>query len=108
MATDEQMESYANSLPPIYREILAAFPRLDPSRKQGYGLAFQTLEVGLEGFSLGDIILACKQLANRDIVKIKHEIFMHPTQLGERLIGILTGRSAPRASQVPTLPELPK
>ena len=43
MATDEQMESYANSLPPIYREILAAFPRLDPSPKQGYGLAFQTL-----------------------------------------------------------------
>ena len=27
MATDEQMESYANSLPPIYREILAGESR---------------------------------------------------------------------------------
>ena len=43
MATDEQLKSYAESLPSIYREILTAFPRMEPNRRQGYGLAFQTL-----------------------------------------------------------------
>ena len=107
MATDEQLKSYAESLPSIYREILTAFPRLEPFRKQGYGLAFQTLDAGLEDCSLGEIIQACEQLAKHDIVNIKHKIFVHPTQLGERLIGIITGQSAPEVRQVPELPALP-
>ena len=106
IATDEQLKSYAELLPSIYREILIAFPRLEPYRKPGYGLAFQTLAVGLEDFSLGQIIQACEQLERQSLVKIKHKIFVHPTQLGERLIGIITGRSAPVA-QVPELPALP-
>ncbi len=106
MATDEQLKSYAKSLPPIYREILTAFPRLEPGRKQGYGLAFQTLEVDLKSYNLGEIVQACEQLEQRELVEVKHKIFVHPTQLGERLIGIITGQSAP-VIQVPELPVLP-
>lgn len=106
MATDEQLKSYAESLPSIYREILTSFPRMEPNRKQGYGLAFQTLAADLDSFRLGEIILACEQLEQRNLVEIKHKIFVHPTQLGERLIGIITGQSAPIV-QVPELPALP-
>lgn len=106
MATDEQLKSYAESLPSIYREILTSFPRMEPNRRQGYGLAFQTLAADLDNFRLGEIILACEQLEQRNLVEIKHKIFVHPTQLGERLIGIITGQSAPIV-QVPELPALP-
>ena len=58
MATEEELRHYAESLPPIYREILGAFPRLEPSRKQGYGLAFQTLAVDFERPSKRDSTLA--------------------------------------------------
>ncbi len=106
MATDEQLKSYAESLPPIYREILTAFPRLEPGRKQGYGLAFQTLEVDLKSYNLGEIVQACEQLQQHELVEVKHKIFVHPTQLGEHLIGIITGHNAP-VIQVPELPALP-
>ena len=110
MATDEQLKSYAESLPPIYREILAAFPRIEPARKQGFGLAFQTLSTDFEsrhtGFTLGEIIQACQALEQQHIVEIKHRIFAYPTQLGERLIGVLTGQHTPEVL-VPELPSPP-
>ncbi len=106
MATDEQLKSYTESLPPIYREILAAFPRIAPSRGPGYGQTYQTLEVDLESYSFGEIIQACKLLEQRDIVEIKHTNFVCPTELGERLIGIITGQSALEV-RVPELPALP-
>ena len=43
MPSDQELRAYAQTLPTIYREILAAFPRIEPGRKAGYGLAFQTL-----------------------------------------------------------------
>jgi hypothetical protein len=107
MATEEELTHYAESLPSIYREILAAFPRLEPGRKQGYGLAFQTLAVDFEsqhkGFDLGQIMQASQELERKGLVKIKHRIFAHPTALGERLIGIISGREA----QAVTVDELP-
>lgn len=110
MPTDEQLRTYAESLPAIYREILAAFPRIEPNRKQGYGLAFQTLAADFEGrrigFSLGEIIRACEELEQNGVVEIKHRIFVHPTPLGERLVTLVSGRQAP-AVTVPKLPALP-
>ena len=98
MATEEELRHYAESLPPIYQEILAAFPRLEPGRKQGYGLAFQTLAVDFDsrqkGFDLGQIMQACQELERQGLVKIKHRIFAYPTPLGERLIGIIAGQEA--------------
>jgi hypothetical protein len=111
MATEEELRHYAESLPPIYREILGAFPRLEPSRKQGYGLAFQTLAVDFErrpkGFDLGQIMEACQKLEQQGLVKIKNRIFAHPTPLGERLIGIITGQQA-QSVTVEKLPSPPK
>lgn len=111
MLTDEQLRAYARGLPPIYREILAAFPRIEPNRKAGYGLAFQTIASDFEGrglgFRIGEIIKACEQLQQQGIVEIKHRIFVHPTEAGERLIAAVTGQQAPQ-EEVPALPPLPR
>jgi hypothetical protein len=107
MATDEQLRAYAQSLPEIYREILAAFPRLEPNRKRGYGLAFQSLLADFESrgleFDLGQIIQACEQLQQHGLMEIKHRIFVHPTETGERLVTALSDQE-PSPSGVPALP----
>ena|ERR1700722_9293561 len=111
MATDEQLRQYAESLDPLYREILAAFPRIEPNRKHGFGLAFQTLAADLEsrrkGIGLGEIIKASQELEKNALAETKNGIFVHPTALGERLITIITGKEAPEV-KVPKLPPLPK
>jgi hypothetical protein len=111
MLTDEQLRAYADSVPSIYREILGAFPRIEPSRRYGYGLAYQTLAADFENrsmtYGVGEIIQACQELERNGLVEIKNSIFVHPTTLGERLIAFVTGKHAP-AVQVDPLPALPK
>ncbi len=111
MPTDEQLRHYADSVPPIYREILGAFPRIEPSRRQGYGLAFQTLAADFENravtIGLGEIIQACQELERIGLVEIKNRIFVHPTALGERLIAATDWPTGP-AVKVDPLPALPK
>lgn len=108
MPSDAQMTAYAKTLPPIYRDIMAAFSAIEPGRKAGYGLAFQTLALHFANtdreYSLGDVQLACKQLAEAGFIEIKNEIFAHPTDLGEQLIAAVTGK--PPASK-PSAPPLP-
>jgi hypothetical protein len=97
------IENYAAGLPDIYRDVLAVFPKVDPGRKMGYGLAFQTMVVALnDKYTLGEIQLACSQLANRGIAEIQHGMFVHPTPLGEEIISCLTGHPIPD-SRVPPL-----
>jgi hypothetical protein len=107
MPTDEELRVYAQSLPAIYREILAAFQRIEPTRKAGYGLGFQTLASDFESsklaYALSDIIQACDQLEQHGLVEIKHRVFVHPTEYGERLIEAMTGRKA----SLPSIPPLP-
>jgi hypothetical protein len=64
------------------------------------------LESSGRRFSLGEIIQACQQLEEHGLVKIKHRIFVHPTEYGERLISVLTGEE-PAATLVPALPSPP-
>jgi hypothetical protein len=45
-------------------------------------------------------------LHSKGLVEIKHRIFVHPTLLGERLIGIITGQLA-QTTTVPNLPSPP-
>ena len=108
MPSDAEITAYARSLPPIYRDILAAFPEIEPGRKAGYGLAFQTLAMHFanirRGYSLGEVQEACKRLAEAGFIEIKNGIFAHPTDLGEQLIAAVTG--GPRASSS-SLPQLP-
>lgn len=111
MSTDTEVQAYIEELPPIYREILASFPRLEPSRKRGYGLGFQTLATDFEsrrlGFTLGQVMQACRQLEEHGLVKIKHRLFVYPTGQGERLISALTGSEAAEET-VPPLPPPPR
>ncbi len=110
MPSDQKLLAYAKSLPDIYREILSAFPRIEPNRKASYGLGYQTLAADLEDrgfdFSLGEIIQACQQLQERGMVNTKHGIFVHPTDFGERLIHLLTGQETSQVV-VPALPSPP-
>ena len=110
MPTDDELRVYAQSLPPIYGEILAAFQRIEPTRRAGYGLGFQTLASDFESrklsYALSDVIQACDQLERHGLVEIKHRVFVHPTEYGERLIQAMTGHK-PSTSCVPPLPPPP-
>jgi hypothetical protein len=110
MASEDQLRTYVDALPPIYKEILSAFPRIEPSRRQGDGLAFQTIAADFENlhkpYSLGLIIQACMQMEQKGLVVTKNLIFVHPTAVGERLIALVAGQSAPAVSVDP-LPALP-
>jgi hypothetical protein len=98
-------DEYVMSLPSIYRDILAAFPQFDPSRKFGYGLSYQSLYSALNGkYSLGQIQLACEEMAKGRAMEIKNEIFVHPTALGEDLISAVSGHTAPQVAVPPFNP----
>ena len=107
MPPDAELSAYAQKLPPIYRDILAAFPEVEPGRKVGYGLAFQTLAAHFynrrleHGFA--EVQEACRQLADMGFLEIRNNIFAHPTELGESLIAILSGKRAPEF-RIPALP----
>ena len=79
-------DEYVRNLPEIYRDILAAFPEFSPTRKAGYGLSFPSLYSALDGrYTLGEIELACEQMARAGVMEIKHTIFATPTPAGEEL-----------------------
>ena len=108
MPSNAEITAYAKNLPPIYQDILAAFPEIEPGRKAGYGLAFQTLAIHFTNtrrpYGLGEVQEACKQLAENGFFDIKNGIFAHPTDLGEQLIAAVAG--TPRASNL-EIPQLP-
>ncbi len=93
---------YLNTLPEIYREILSAFPDVEPSRRVGWGLAYQTLFGALESkYSMGEIVAACENMEQGGAVTIKNRFFVHPTKIGEEMIAGLTGAEAPPTPKVP-------
>jgi hypothetical protein len=97
-------QEYLRTLPPIYRDILTAFPKLEPSRKAGYALAYQTLYEELrDRYSFDEIVAACEAMAQGGAVEIKQRIFVHPTDVGEDIIAGLTGKKSPE-SRVPPFP----
>src|SRR5260370_19374486 len=98
-------EEYVKTLPPIYRDILAAFPQFDPTRKVGYGLSYQSLYSALNGRDkLAEIRLACERMAQVGVMEIKNEIFIHPTSLCEELIAAVTGGAVPLSTVPPFNP----
>jgi hypothetical protein len=110
MPSDKDLKGYADHLPPIYRDILAAFPSIEPGRKAGYGLAFQTLAMHFVNedrkYAFAEVQEACHRLAERGFFEIRNGIFAHPTDLGERLIATVTDRPPAAHSGVPQLPAL--
>lgn len=100
MPIDDQ---YVSNLPGIYRDVLAAYPAFDPTRKVGYGLSYQSLYSALEGkYNLGQIKTACENMAEVDLMVIRHSMFACPTALGEELIVAITGDPMP----VPDVPPI--
>jgi len=108
MPTETQLRAYINEMPVIYKDILASFPYVEPSRKAGYGLAFQSILVYLsrtgKSFELGDIITACDLLKEQGILEIKNRIFAHPTEIGEQLISLITDQPLAAKQLIPALP----
>ena len=103
-------KEYLEQIPAIYRDVLIAFPRINPSRKKGDGLAISTIYANMQNenqsYSIGEIREACKNLADNKVVEIRFLMFVHPTDLGEKLIERLTGHPAAEES-VPPFPRIP-
>ncbi len=108
MPNHAELIAYAKNLPPIYRDIIAAFPQIEPGRKAGYGLAFQTLAMHFANtrreYGLWEVQEACKQLAEKGFIDIKNGIFAHPTDLGEQLIAVVSGGERASSISIPQLP----
>ena len=108
--TDEQLREYAAKLPQIYKDILAAFSKADPSRRQGDAVGLERLQEALPGSefdtsrpSLRDFNEAVGNLCFEEILEETGFAGVYPTELGERLIAAVTGRKAP-LKVVPPLP----
>lgn len=100
---------YVDSLDSIYRDILAVFPKIDPARRAGYGLAYQTIYEGLrEKYSFAKVMAACGQMSKGGAVTIKNGLYVHPTEFGEEIIAALTGDAAETGENVPPFPSPPK
>ena len=98
-------DEYVNSLPEIYRDILAAFPQFNPTRTVGYGLSYQSLDSALDHkYRFDQIKTACESMAAGGVMEIKHDIFACPTPLGEELITAITGIAAPTLEVEPFPP----
>jgi hypothetical protein len=99
-------KDYVESVPQIYRDILATFPRFNAVRGPGSGLAFHSIWSLLDDFDYteGEVEAACRELARNGVVEIKNEIFVHPTAAGERLIEAITGHGLRSLPPFPPLP----
>ena len=99
---------FVEQLPAIYQDILRAFPKFEPNRRAGYGLAFQSLFAALEEQrTLGENMQACEEMARANVVEIKDRFFVTPTAIGEQLITELTGHK-PKSPVIPPFPPLPQ
>jgi hypothetical protein len=98
-------QEYVQSLQPVYRDILAAFPALEPGRHAGFGLAYPTLYEALQDkYPMGEIVEACQNMAKGGAVEIRDNFFVYPTSLGEEIIAEITGRKATERRVPPFAP----
>lgn len=108
MPTDSQLLDYIGQLPQIYKDILAEFPRASETRRVGDGLSLDTVidQVSLKDseYRSGDIIDAVNQLIIKGfLIGEKKSPFIRPTEISERLITLLTGKT-PKPAKIPELP----
>ena len=98
-------QEYIDSLPDIYRDVLAAFRVFNPSRTLDSGVAFQSFYSALyDKYNLAEIRVACERMEKGGVLTIKNEIFAHPTELGEELIEHLTRGTLPEDTVPPFSP----
>ena len=106
--TDEQLREYADKLPAIYRDILAAFPGVAPRRRAGEGLMEETIEQFVADHSPDhrpeDVADGLGRLADRGFLGRDDRFVVYtPTPLGERLLHVVTGHT-PVTAAMPDLP----
>lgn len=114
--TDEQLKSYAESLPDVYRAVLDSYVQYNSNgyplrRRGGAMLTLETIEermmIRYPLFRSGDAEAALDRLVEKGLVSEVSEPILHykPTALGERLITAITGgEHVPE--DVPQLPDL--
>lgn len=84
---------YVESMPDIYKKIFGAFWMFNPTRKQGHGIAVQSVYSAVsDKYSLGEVISACESMAAQGVLEQKNGNFYHPTELGERILEAVTGK----------------
>lgn len=121
--TDQQLKHYAAELPKIYKYVLEAFAKASQRRRAGEPLPLSVINQWVllmdDYYRMGDVEEAIKNLRERGFLTLHFDPDLHdwdangevisediqPTELGERLIAILTG-IGPVRSVVPKLPEL--
>ena len=111
MPTPAQLKTYADSLPPIYRDILIGFSRAaSPYRHYMEGMAVDVLltEMTNRGntYPISEVYSALDQLEKEGFVLLDviDLAYVSPTALGEELLEGVTGA---KVEKVP-VPDLPK
>ena len=98
-------QEYVDGLSPIYRDILAAFPEIEATRRAGYGTTYVILASHLTGqYSEGEIRQACESMAGVGLVKATG-VHVYPTDQGEEAISLITGhpKARPRGEGPPPI-----
>ena len=115
LPTAEQLKAYADQLPDIYRDVLSAFTTADPRRRYHGDLSLETILAHVhnrrqasgnaEVYDPQELMLALINLADAGfLVRVEPDPYYFPTEVGEELIAVLTGRRAPKLA-VPDLPQ---
>lgn len=122
--TDSELKDYADALPPIYRQILSAFPEINPDRRERDDVLESSLVNHLlqkqSDYDDEDLEIALDRLNQSGFIEREEKKMiglgggnggyafaqLKPTELGERLLRAVTGKSAKKRF-VPPLPPLP-
>jgi len=111
MPTPVQLKEYADSLPPIYRDILAAFGRAaSPYRHYMEGMSVDVLLTELVNGKAkrteAEVYSALEKLEREGFFRldVSDLAYVSPTALGEELLEVVSGK---KADMVP-VPDLPK
>lgn len=112
MPTPAQLKAYADSLPPIYRDVLVAFGRAaSPYRHYMEGMSVDVLLTELANSKRGEhavpeIYAALDKLEREGFFtsEVTDLAYVWPTPLGEELLEAVSGKKADKA-QVPDLPK---
>lgn len=107
--TDVQLRDYAAKLPQIYKDLLAAIPKIDSNRRSGDPVKVFDIEVMLvseaKDVRIHDVPDAINQLISQKFLRgVGGYNYCAPTVLGERLITLITNH-VPRPASIPALPE---
>jgi hypothetical protein len=122
--TDEQLRDYIDKMPQIYKDVLAAFPDIAPTRRRGEAILCESISGYVaeqdNDYRLADIDSAIEELIKKGVLRrsiddpsrrefhqeykkmFPDEVF--PLPIGERIIKLLTGKDVYHF-ELPRLPE---